>query len=140
MEPFIATFTEIEYPYDKIENDIVYEYIEKKNREHMLKTGYRKYTCDWIDEEDPAVGKYPVLYIYEYMAEDRQVKPILRMKVIPVDEDGDIVQSKENKKEHERVIKTIQMEDEMIQSGMKIRSAKHRMKNPNFQPKSKVKE
>lgn len=135
----MSTYTEIEYQYDKIENDIVYEYIEKKNREHMLKTGYRKYTCNWVDEEDPNMGKYPVLYLYEYVAEDRQVKPVLRMKVIPVDEDGEIVQTKENKKEHERVIRTIQMEEEMIKAGMNIRSAR-KGNIPNFQPKSKVTE
>jgi len=53
-----------------------------KNREHMLKTGYRKYYSDWIDEEDPIIGKYPVLYIYEYVMEDKEIRPVLRMKVI----------------------------------------------------------
>lgn len=135
----MSTYTEIEYPYDKIENDIVYEYVEKKNREHMLKTGYRKYTTTWANESNPSIGKYPVLYIYEYAAEDRKIKPILRMKIIPVDEDGDIVQTRENKVEHERIIRTIQMEDDMIKAGMKIKSAR-KGNVPNFQPKSKVKE
>ena len=136
-EPFSSTYKEFEYLYDKIEKDIIYDYIGVENRKHMLKTGYRKYYSDWIDEEEPGIGKYPVLYVYEYVAEDKEIKAILRMKVIPIDEDGNIVQTKEHKVEHERVIKTIQMEDEMLQRGIKIREAR-RGKRPNFQPKSKA--
>lgn len=136
VESYAATYTEMEYPYDKIEEDIIYNYIGTKNREHMLKTGFRKYYTDWVDEENPTIGKYPVLYVYEYAVEDKEIKPILRMKIYPVDGDGNIVQTKEHKKKHERIIRTIQMEDDMMKAGIKIREARTLRKRPNFQPNS----
>jgi hypothetical protein len=131
---YAPTYKEFDYLFDKIEEDIVYGYIAEKNRKSMLETGYRKFYSEWTEDEIQPEGKFMTLCVYEYVAEGKNISPVLRMKIIPVDKEGRIVQTKEQKKTHERVIKTIQMEDDMIKSGIKIREARTHNKKPNFQP------
>jgi len=138
MPENMPTFKEYEYPYDKIETDIVYGYIGGKNRESMLATGIKPFFTAWEEAECPVLGKYSYLAVYEWTIENRKAVSILRMKVIPVDKEGRIVQTKEQKKQHTRIVTTLNMEDEMIKAGIAIREARAKANTPNFQPEGEI--
>ena len=138
MVEHLPTFREYEYLFDKINKDIVEGYIGQKNRESMLATGIKPFYTQWEETECSALGAYSYLAVYEWVIENRKAVSVLRMKVIPIDKDGNIVQTKDQKKIHTRIIRTLNMEDEMIKAGINIKEAMGRAKTPNFQPDGEI--
>lgn len=128
------TYKEYEYPFDKINTDIVAGYIATKNREAMLTTGTKPYYTAWEEVECPILGKYMVLSVYEWIIENRRATQVLVMRIIPVDSRGRIVQTKDQRKMHTRIVKALNMEDDMIKAGITIMESTTKTPEPNWHP------
>lgn len=134
MPEHLPTYKEYEYPFDKIHKDIVEGYVATKNRESMLATGVKPYYTSWEENDCPVLGKYMVLVVYEWVIENRKATPIIRMRITPVDSRGRIVQTKDERKMHTRIMKAINMEDDMIKAGIAIHEATNKSQEPNWHP------
>lgn len=134
MAEHLPTYKEYDYPFDKINADIIQGYVATKNRESMLATGVKPLYTMWEETECPTLGKYMVLAVYEWVIENRKATAVLRMRITPVDSKGRIVQTKDQRKLHQRIIRSINMEDDMIKAGIQIQEANAKTPEPDWHP------
>lgn len=128
------------YPFDKIEKDVLEDFLMKENLENALKTGVNKYTWQWITEHNDEIGEYSALMVsvFEINPSTRRAMSVPFMKIVPVDKFDRIVQTSEQRKKYaDRVAMTQKMILKMEKQGLKLKSEKAmREKIPDFAPLS----
>lgn len=138
--PYRQQITTKTYLFNKIEKDILEDFLMKENLENSLKTGTNKYTWQWITETNDDIGDYSSLMIsmFEIDPSTRRATATPFMKIVPVDKFDRIVQtSAQRKKYADRVARTQKMLAKMEQQGIKLQTERAiKEKVPDFAPES----
>lgn len=128
--------------FDKIEPEIIEGFLLQENLKNKLECGVNKYSWHWMEEQNDEIGSYSVLVVsmFEIDTTTKQAREVPIMKIIPVDKYDRIVQTSDQRKKYaERIARTQQMNQKMLEKGIKLKTEQcEHAKTPNFAPLSDV--
>jgi len=132
------------YQFDKIEKDIITDYLYKENMKSMMERGVNKYNWYWVEESNDEIGSYSSLFISEFMVDSttKMAKEVPMLKIIPVDKYNRIVQTSDQRKKYaDRIARTLAMEQKMAAQSINLKAeTAANAKMPNFAPQSDISE
>lgn len=126
------------YQFDKIEKDIIEDFLMEENLKSRLERGTNKYSWHWSSDRNDEVGTFSVLLISEFVlnTSTKHAQEEIVLKIIPVDKFDRIVQTSDQRKKYsDRIMRTQEMNQKMIKKGIKLKSEQaEQAKIPNFAP------